>query len=61
FDDVPDAANYRPPLTTIRQDFTALAQCAVSSLIDAIEGVSKARAASVVGTELVERASTTSR
>lgn len=61
FDDVPDAANYRPPLTTIRQDFTALAQCAVSSLVDAIEGVSKARAASVVGTELVERASTTSR
>lgn len=37
FDDVPDAANYRPPLTTIRQDFTALAEAAVASLVADIE------------------------
>lgn len=39
FDDVPDAANYRPPLTTVRQDFTALAVAAVDALVAEIEGV----------------------
>jgi len=38
FDDVPDAANYRPPLTTVRQDFTALAVAAVDALVADIEG-----------------------
>lgn len=61
FDDVPDAANYRPPLTTVRQDFPALAQRAVSSLIDAIEGDVETLEVSVVETGLVERASTASR
>ena len=58
FDDVPDAANYRPPLTTIRQDFTALAQRAVSALVDAIEGAQVISGSVVVPTELIERAST---
>lgn len=57
FDDVPDAANYRPPLTTIRQDFVALAQRAVDALIADIEG-EPPREAAVVATVLVERAST---
>ncbi|MDP3952132.1 LacI family DNA-binding transcriptional regulator [Microbacterium sp.] len=46
FDDVPDAANYRPPLTTIRQDFTALAVAAVDALVADIEG------ADIEGTEI---------
>ena len=59
FDDVPDAANYRPPLTTIRQDFGALAQRAVGALVAEIEGEdADGAAASVVPTRLVERAST---
>ncbi|MGW9157140.1 LacI family DNA-binding transcriptional regulator [Microbacterium sp. NPDC055665] len=58
FDDVPDAANYRPPLTTIRQDFTALAHRAVSALVEAIEGTSQDEASAVIPTELVERDST---
>ncbi|NJI60292.1 LacI family DNA-binding transcriptional regulator [Microbacterium oxydans] len=58
FDDVPDAANYRPPLTTIRQDFAALAHRAVSALVDAIEGAPQGETAAVVPTELVERDST---
>lgn len=58
FDDVPEAANYRPPLTTIRQDFTALAQRAVSALVDAIEGMPEAEGAAVIPTDLLERAST---
>lgn len=56
FDDVPDAANYRPPLTTIRQDFQALAHRAVALLVGDIEGEAVARA-SVVPTTLVERSS----
>lgn len=38
FDDVDDAADYRPPLTTIRQDFDQLAAAAVSSLVALIGG-----------------------
>ncbi|MCM3780676.1 LacI family DNA-binding transcriptional regulator [Microbacterium hydrocarbonoxydans] len=56
FDDVPDAANYRPPLSTIRQDFPALAHRAVALLVGDIEGEAVARA-SVVPTTLVERSS----
>ncbi|WP_431075658.1 LacI family DNA-binding transcriptional regulator [Microbacterium phyllosphaerae] len=58
FDDVPDAANYRPPLTTIRQDFTALAHRAVDRLVAEIEGTPGADASAVVPTLLVERSST---
>ncbi|MCS3444636.1 DNA-binding LacI/PurR family transcriptional regulator [Microbacterium phyllosphaerae] len=57
FDDVPDAANYRPPLTTIRQDFTALAHRAVDLLVAEIEGTAGVEASAVVPTLLVERAS----
>jgi DNA-binding LacI/PurR family transcriptional regulator len=38
FDDVVDAADYRPPLTTVRQDFDALGAAAVRALVAAIEG-----------------------
>lgn len=58
FDDVPDAANYRPPLTTIRQDFTALAHHAVDALVAEIEGADAPSGPVVVPTTLVERAST---
>lgn len=65
FDDVPDAANYRPPLTTIRQDFAALADRAVAALVAEIEGgtdaEAEAPATSVVPTSLVVRSSTTAR
>lgn len=38
FDDVEDSAEYRPPLTTVRQDFDALGEAAVSALVRAIDG-----------------------
>lgn len=38
FDDVADAADYRPPLTTIHQDFDALGKAAVAALAAAIAG-----------------------
>lgn len=37
FDDVADAAQYRPPLTTVRQDFDALGARAVELLVERIE------------------------
>lgn len=56
FDDVPEAANFRPPLTTVRQDFTALAHRAVDLLVAEIEGAD-VPASTVVPTALVSRAS----
>lgn len=57
FDDVADAADYRPPLTTVRQNFEALGERAVDDLIDRIEGASVPRR-DVVPTLLVLRSST---
>ncbi len=37
FDDVPEAAHYRPPLTTVRQDFEALGVLLMARLLAAIE------------------------
>ncbi|SDQ30505.1 LacI family DNA-binding transcriptional regulator [Microbacterium sp. cf332] len=56
FDDVVDAAEYRPPLTTVRQDFDALGARAVEALVEVIESGSTAPA-HTVPTELVVRAS----
>lgn len=56
FDDVPDAANYRPPLTTVRQDFEALAEAAVGALVADIEDVA-GPASVLVPARLVERSS----
>ncbi|UJP10083.1 substrate-binding domain-containing protein [Microbacterium sp. KUDC0406] len=38
FDDIADAADYSPPLSTVRQDFDALGEQAVQALIADIEG-----------------------
>ena len=54
FDDVVDAAQYRPPLTTVRQDFDALGSLAVTALVDLIE-TGAAAPLRTVPTELVVR------
>jgi DNA-binding LacI/PurR family transcriptional regulator len=56
FDDIADAAEFRPPLTTIRQDFAALGEKAVQILIDRVEGQTLPDPALLVPT-LVARAS----
>lgn len=56
FDDIADAADYRPPLTTVRQDFDTLGQRAVAALVDGIEA--GRRRIETVPTRLVVRAST---
>ncbi|WP_243076706.1 LacI family DNA-binding transcriptional regulator [Microbacterium sp. SS28] len=57
FDDVADAADYRPPLTTVRQDFDALGEQALARLVSAIEDGGQP-AYDVIPTRLVVRAST---
>ncbi|MCX6501993.1 MAG: LacI family DNA-binding transcriptional regulator [Microbacterium sp.] len=56
FDDVADAANYRPPLTTVRQHFDRLGEQAVAALLDG--GGSAAAHRTVIPATLVVRAST---
>lgn len=57
FDDIDDAADYLPPLTTVRQDFDRLGEEAVTALVSAIDGATERRR-DVVPTRLVERLST---
>ncbi|MFJ6653444.1 LacI family DNA-binding transcriptional regulator [Microbacterium sp. NPDC091313] len=56
FDDVVDSAQYRPPLTTVRQDFAELGRRAVAALVAVVEGA-PAPAPEIVPAELVVRAS----
>lgn len=56
FDDVPEAADYLPPLTTVRQDFAALAEAAVSAVVADIEDAATT-GETIVPTRLIERAS----
>ncbi|MBW9095742.1 LacI family DNA-binding transcriptional regulator [Microbacterium jejuense] len=57
FDDVADAADYRPPLTTVHQDFDALGARAVAALVEAIEAGAPA-SFETVAARLVVREST---
>jgi DNA-binding LacI/PurR family transcriptional regulator len=57
FDDLPDAADYRPPLTTVRQDFDTLGERAVATVVQAIDGVA-AHSFERLPARLVEREST---
>jgi DNA-binding LacI/PurR family transcriptional regulator len=43
FDDVPEAAYFEPPLTTVRQAFSACAKIAVSMLMSEVEGTGMGR------------------
>ncbi|MEJ3653091.1 LacI family DNA-binding transcriptional regulator [Actinomycetes bacterium KLBMP 9759] len=56
FDDVPEAAHYIPPLTTVRQDFDAVARESLALLIERIGG-SDAAEGRVVVPDLVVRKS----
>jgi DNA-binding LacI/PurR family transcriptional regulator len=51
-----DDASAMPPLTTVRQDFDALGEAAVSALVDDSSG-----GGAVIPAQLVERASTAPR
>lgn len=57
FDNLPDARHFLPPLTTVRQDFTALGTLALQLIKDAIEG-DRAVEHDTIAPDLVVRAST---
>jgi DNA-binding LacI/PurR family transcriptional regulator len=56
FDDVADASEYQPPLTTVAQDFAALGGAAVELLLGRVEG-RDTPPATVIPTRLVVRSS----
>jgi DNA-binding LacI/PurR family transcriptional regulator len=57
FDDIPEAAYFTPPLTTVRQDFTELGRRCLHALLDRIAG-NTAPIRVMVAPELVVRNST---
>ncbi|GAB3161957.1 LacI family DNA-binding transcriptional regulator [Myceligenerans halotolerans] len=57
FDDVPESANYQPPLTTVHQSFDRIGATCVSVLVDEIERGER-HFPPLVPVELVIRAST---
>jgi DNA-binding LacI/PurR family transcriptional regulator len=59
FDDVPEAAYFMPPLTTIRQDFMEMGRRSFALLLDEIENGRRTLARQTVPATLVVRASTT--
>jgi LacI family repressor for deo operon, udp, cdd, tsx, nupC, and nupG len=58
FDDVPFAASYDPPLTTIRQPFFEMGACAMDALSKLLEGETPDQRQLLLATELVIRRST---
>ncbi|MFF1633380.1 LacI family DNA-binding transcriptional regulator [Leifsonia sp. NPDC058248] len=57
FDDIPEAAHFWPPLTTVRQDFTELGRRCVARLLAEIEGHAEPTPGNIQP-ELIVRSST---
>src|SRR5581483_5153302 len=58
FDDIPEAAYFLPPLTTVRQDFIEMGRRSLRMLLRTIETGRRASAEPLVPPELVVRSST---
>jgi DNA-binding LacI/PurR family transcriptional regulator len=58
FDDIPEAAYFLPPLTTVRQDFIEMGRRSLRMLLRTIETGRRASAEALVPPELVVRGST---
>ncbi|SDZ50321.1 transcriptional regulator, LacI family [Asanoa ishikariensis] len=59
FDDVPEAAYFTPPLTTVRQDFTAVGRRSIELLVEQVAAGRPLERRAVVPVELVVRQSST--
>jgi DNA-binding LacI/PurR family transcriptional regulator len=59
FDDIPEAAYFTPPLTTVRQNFAEVGRRCLYLLLGQLESGSRSWSREVVPTELVLRKSTT--
>jgi DNA-binding LacI/PurR family transcriptional regulator len=58
FDDVPEAAQYTPPLTTVHQDFDAVGRLCVERVIEGLAGDGHRTGTTLVPTTLAVRGST---
>jgi DNA-binding LacI/PurR family transcriptional regulator len=58
FDDIPEAAYFTPPLTTVRQDFTEVGRRCLHLLLRQVEGGVRPSARVAIPSELVVRGST---
>jgi DNA-binding LacI/PurR family transcriptional regulator len=58
FDDIPEAAYFQPPLTTVRQDFIEMGRRSLRLLLRTIETGRRSEAGSLVPPELIVRGST---
>jgi DNA-binding LacI/PurR family transcriptional regulator len=58
FDDIPEAAFFTPPLTTVRQNFNEVGRRALLTLLDQLESRGRAGTRETIAPELVIRAST---
>jgi DNA-binding LacI/PurR family transcriptional regulator len=58
FDDMDEARSFWPPLTTIRQDFTAVGRLGIQKLLRKVSDASTENDTTIVPTELVIRSST---
>ena len=58
FDDIPEAAYFQPPLTTVRQDFIEMGRRSLTLLLRTIETGRRVSGGSLVPPELIVRAST---
>ncbi|WP_222850965.1 LacI family DNA-binding transcriptional regulator [Phytoactinopolyspora mesophila] len=58
FDDIPEAATFIPPLTTVHQDFTALGHRCLERVLQQVEGNVPEGGRTLVPTWLIQRAST---
>ncbi|WP_347568613.1 LacI family DNA-binding transcriptional regulator [Isoptericola sp. AK164] len=58
FDDVPDAVAYRPPLTTIHQDFAEVGRRCVELVLQRLDAGAADHGTTLVPVRIVERAST---
>lgn len=58
FDDIPEAAYFAPPLTTVHQDFAKVGALSLAGLVAQIEGAPREADSTTVDANLVVRAST---
>jgi DNA-binding LacI/PurR family transcriptional regulator len=58
FDDMAEASSFWPPLTTIRQDFTAVGRLSMRKLLAKVSGASTENDKTSFPTELIVRSST---
>jgi DNA-binding LacI/PurR family transcriptional regulator len=58
FDDIPEAAFFTPPLTTVRQNFNEVGRRALLTLLDQLESGARGGTRETIPPELIVRAST---